>query len=171
MPEGKSTDALVDFTDLLPTFAELAGAELPAELTIDGQSFAGVLRGEDDDGPREWILAMGGGPGTYNEEGRVINVHEYRDRVIRDKRFKLYVDTDRSAVKLIDLENDPTESHNVIDEPQFADALARLKKVEASFPEKDAAPRYTPLPKQPWDVVQKNPGRKPSRSGSSKRQK
>ena len=166
IPAGKATDALVDFTDLLPTFAELAGAELPDDYLIDGKSFAPLLLGKAEDGPREWILSMGGGAGTYNKDGRVINVHPYRDRVIRDKRFKLYVDTDRSAVKLIDLANDPAEQKNVIDDPQFADALVKLKKVEQSFPAEDASPRYTPLPAQKWDVIQKNPGRK---SGNRRR--
>ena len=85
--------------------------------------------------------------------------------MIRDKRFKLYVETDRSAAKLVDLKNDPAELKNVIDDPEFADALERLRAVEKSFPTEDASPRYTPLPKQPWDVVQKNPGRKSGRSG------
>ena len=166
VPERKTTDALVDFTDLLPTFAELGGAKLPDGYHIDGKSFAPVLTGESDDGPRHWIMAMGGGAGTYDENGRVINVHSYRDRVIRDKRFKLYVGADRSAVKLVDLANDPAEQKNVIDDRRFADELARLKKVEESFPAEDASPRYNPLPKQPWDVVQKNPGRKSQRQNA-----
>src|SRR4029453_1872946 len=37
---------LIDFTDLLPTFAELAGAKLPAGVKFDGRSFAPQLKGE-----------------------------------------------------------------------------------------------------------------------------
>lgn len=175
VPKDKVTDALVDFTDLLPTFAELAGEELPQEYTIDGQSFAPLLLGKADDGPREWIMAMGGGAGTYDEEGRVINVYTYRDRVIRDKRFKLYVETDRSSAKLVDLQNDPAELDNVIGQPEFTDALARLQTVEQAFPSEDAAPHYTALPPQKWDMNQRRPGRKaglkglPSNAGRSKR--
>lgn len=160
VPQGKVTDALVDFTDLLPTFAELAGASLPEKYTIDGQSFAPLLLGQANDGPRQWIMAMGGGGGTYDQDGRVINVHRYRDRVIRDKRYKLFVGTDRSCEKLIDLANDPGEKRNVIDDPAHAGALKKLQAVEKTFPAEDASPRYTPLPPQPWDLVQKNPGQK-----------
>ncbi len=157
---GKTSDALVDFTDLLPTFAELAEAKLPDGYNIDGQSFAPLLLGKADDGPREWIMAMGGGAGTYDKNGRVINVYRYRDRVIRDKRFKLYAETDRSSAKLVDLKSDPAELKNVIGDEQFAAVLARLQKVEAQFPAEDASPRYNALPAQDWDVKQKNPGRK-----------
>jgi len=165
VPEGVVSDALGDFTDLLPTFAELAGAELPDGVTLDGKSQAAHWLGKADDGPRDWIMAMGGGGGTYDENGRVINRHVYRDRVIRDKRFKLYVETDRSAAKLVDLANDPAELTDVKDDPRFADALARLKAVEATFPDQDASPRYTPLPPQDWDVVQPRPGRTRGLSG------
>jgi len=47
------TDDLVDFTDLLPTYADVAGASIPANWELDGQSFAPLLRGDTD--PREWI--------------------------------------------------------------------------------------------------------------------
>ena len=162
VPSGVETDALTDFTDLLPTFAELAGAkiDLPPGQVIDGQSFAPLILGKADDGPRKWILAMGGHPGTYDENGRVINVYRYRDRVIRDKRYKLYIDTDRSAVKLVDLQEDPDELQNLIDDPKLAPVLARLQRIERQFPAEDASPRYKPLPAQAWDLVQKNPGHK-----------
>ena len=165
VPAGKTTDALIDFTDLVPTFAELAGATLPKGHTFDGKSFAPLLLGMTSDGPRKWVLSMGGGAGTYDAEGRVINVHAYRDRVIRNKRFKLYVETDRSSAKLVDLETDPAELKNRLTDPKLAGALQELKAVEKLLPAEDASPRYSPLPDQPWDVKQKNPGRKPGLKG------
>jgi arylsulfatase A-like enzyme len=165
VPEGVETDALSDFTDLLPTFAELAGADSPAGHVIDGQSFTPLILGKADDGPREWIMAMGGQPGTYDEQGRVINVFRFRDRVVRNKRYKLYVETDRSSAKLVDLREDPDELVNRLDDPELAEVRTRLEAVAASFPDEDASPRYSPLPPQPWDVVQKNPGRKMGKAG------
>jgi arylsulfatase A-like enzyme len=44
-PAATVNNGLVDFSDLYPTFAAVAGAQLPAGVTIDGQSFAGALRG------------------------------------------------------------------------------------------------------------------------------
>ncbi|MCA8999642.1 MAG: sulfatase-like hydrolase/transferase, partial [Planctomycetaceae bacterium] len=165
VPEGKTSPALSDFTDLLPTFAELAGAELPEGYEFDGHSLASVWLGKSDRGPRHWILSMGGQPGTYDEDGRVINVHKYRDRVIRNERYKLYIETDRSAAKLVDLDNDPAELVNRIDDPELAAVLSELKAIEATFPAEDASPRYEPLPPRPWDVVQKNPGQRTGLAG------
>jgi N-sulfoglucosamine sulfohydrolase len=49
VPVGKRTDALVEYADVLPTLLELAGAK-PGEIgvTLDGTSFARVLRGEQE---------------------------------------------------------------------------------------------------------------------------
>ncbi len=165
VPEGGTTDALIDFTDLLPTFAELGGAELPSGHVIDGRSFAPLILGEKEDGPRKWIMAMGGGPATYDETGRVINVYRYRDRVIRNKQFKLFVETDRSAAKLVDLVRDPAELGNVLDDAQYEGVLSGLMEVEKSFPAADARPRYTALAPQPWDHVQFHPGLKTGLKG------
>ncbi len=153
VPEGVVTDALTDFSDMLPTFVELAGADLPAGLTIDGKSIAPVIRGKDRDGPRDWIMAMGFGPARLDENG-VRPVKDYNDRVVRDKRYKVYVFDGRIA-KLYDLKADPGEEHNLIDSrrPEHLAAKRRLAAVVASFPKRDARPRYDPLPPQPWDIT------------------
>lgn len=56
-PGGKVSQDLVDFSDVFPTFAEVAGAVLPAGVTIDGHSFAAPLRGEAGR-PREWVYVQ-----------------------------------------------------------------------------------------------------------------
>lgn len=166
VPEGVISDGLIDFTDLLPTFAELAGAGLPEEHKFDGHSFAQHILGKADDTQRTWILSMGGGSGTYDpNHGHVMNLYHYRDRVIRDKRYKLYVETDRSSVKLVDLQADPTELKNVIDDPELTAILNTLQKIERELPAKDGNPRYTPRENQGWDIEQKNPGRKTGLKG------
>jgi arylsulfatase A len=52
---GQVSNDLVDSSDFFPTFAELAGAALPADTIIDGRSFAPRLRGEPGQ-PRTWIF-------------------------------------------------------------------------------------------------------------------
>ncbi len=176
VPAGVVTDALVDFTDLLPTFAELSGATMPEGPTFDGKSFAPLILGKADDSPRDWIMAMGGGgvQATKTDKGwRVINKTEYRDRVIRDKRYKLYIGTDRKSEKLIDLKADPQEKVNIIDSdrPEVKAALAKLEKVAASFPKKDANPKYTPLPLQDWEKDTESPGTNKANKKRNKRAK
>jgi len=69
-PQGPS-DALVDFSDLLPTLADFAGARLPDGYQVDGRSFAPLLRGEPYT-PREWIFCC-----------------YYEKRFLRDRRWLL----------------------------------------------------------------------------------
>jgi arylsulfatase A-like enzyme len=56
-PPGKVVKDLIDFSDLYPTFAELAGAKLPAQLVLDGHSFAPQLHGRPGH-PRQWVFVQ-----------------------------------------------------------------------------------------------------------------
>lgn len=56
-PAGKVLKDLADFSDLHPTFAEVAGAKLPEGVKLDGRSFAPQLRGEPGS-PRPWIFVQ-----------------------------------------------------------------------------------------------------------------
>ncbi len=161
VPAGVVTDALTDFTDLLPTFAELGGAKLPEGVETDGKSLAGVYLGTDKAGPREWIMAMGSHPAT-TRNGRLVPVHQYRDRVLRDKRYKIYVGLNRQTEKVFDLQKDPGETKNLLDgaAPGLLAAVEKLEAAAATFPAKDAAPQYDPTPPQPWDRKSGKGGRK-----------
>ena len=56
-PVGRVLKDLVGFSDFYATFAELAGAKIPENLTFDSRSFAPQLRGEKGT-PREWIYVQ-----------------------------------------------------------------------------------------------------------------
>jgi arylsulfatase A-like enzyme len=152
IPAGVVSDALTDFTDLLPTFIELAGAAVPKDLELDGVSIAPVLLGKAKDSPRQWILALGHGAGRADEKG-VRGQHDYADRVLRDKRYKVWVETDRRISQLYDLQADPWEEKNLIasKEAARAAALRKFQAVVDSLPERDARPRYDPRAANPWD--------------------
>jgi arylsulfatase A len=53
-PAGVVNRDLTDFSDFFPTFAEVAGAAVPASLKVDGRSFAPQLKGRTG-APREWV--------------------------------------------------------------------------------------------------------------------
>ena len=150
-PAGVITDTLTDFTDMLPTFADLAGVTLPESVTTDGHSIAKVIRGEATDGTREWIMAMGGGV-ARQRNGRVVPARAYADRVVRDKRYKLWVVNGKPA-GLFDLHTDPDERSDLFGSTDTAIVAARkrLTAVVDTFPKTDAVPRYDPTPKQTWD--------------------
>ena len=154
VPEGVVTDALTDVTDMLPTFAELVGGELQEGYVYDGVSIADHILGKTEDTDRSWILGMGGQNDAKLTEDGVENRFVFRDRVLRDKRFKLFVSPQRKAVKLVDVKADPAEETNLIDssDPEAQAALLRLSALIPTFPKRDNDPIYTPLPAQPWDV-------------------
>jgi len=152
LPQGVVTDALTDFTDLLPTFAELGGAKVPEDLKIDGVSIAPLLLGKANDSGRVWIMALGHGPAILDEKG-VRGKVDYTERVIRDKRYKVWVSEQRKITQLYDLLIDPFEQNNLIasTKPEHLSSLRKFQAVVDSMPEKDARPGYTPRKANPWD--------------------
>ncbi|MBI9015914.1 MAG: sulfatase-like hydrolase/transferase [Phycisphaerae bacterium] len=152
VPQGIETDALSDLTDIYPTFAELAGLAMPKGITIDGVSLAKVFKGEDQAGPRKWILSMGGGAGRIGPSGRVQNWEKYANRVIRDKRYKLFIENG-IASRLHDLQQDRWEENNLIGSTQTEHIAAkkRLQGYLDTMPKTDANPKYDSLPAKPWD--------------------
>lgn len=117
IPNGCESDALLNAADVLPTLVELAGATLPADLVIDGKSFAAVLTDHSDQSwTRPWTMTQ------YAQS-----------RVVRDHRYKLY-----SSGKFFDLAVDPLERDPLpVPTAGHADAEAhrRLQSVLDSLPE------------------------------------
>jgi arylsulfatase A len=93
VPAGKSNEDLIDFTDFLPTLADIAGAPLPAGVTVDGRSFAPELLGQKGK-PREWIFC--------HYDPRWGNFQFSRHA--QDRQYKLYQDG-----VLYDYRQDPLE--------------------------------------------------------------
>jgi arylsulfatase A len=92
--KGKVCADLIDFTDILPTLAAAAGAELPKGVTLDGRSFLPQVKGEKGT-PREWIFCH-----YEPRQGK----NDRKERYAQDARFKLYRDG-----RFYDLEADPLE--------------------------------------------------------------
>lgn len=153
VPEGEVSDALLDFSDMLPTFAAFADAELPMEYGFDGVSVADVFLGEKEDSDREYILGMGGQNRAEVSDMGVENEWQFRDRVIRDKQYKLFINTDREPEKLVDIVNDPDEEVDIRDseDPEVQAAREKLEAQIPLFPRWDNDPKYVPQPAQEWD--------------------
>jgi arylsulfatase A-like enzyme len=148
--EGKVSEALVDFTDMHPTFADFACAKPDEAYRYDGVSLKDVFLGKAEESPREWVLAMGGSPARMTDQG-VQNVYTFRDRVVRDARYKLFISSDRTPEKLVDLSKDPEEAHNLIGSPEHEAVLKRLAAIIDQLPQVDNDPQYEMLPPNPWD--------------------
>ena len=156
------SDVLVDFTDILPTCLDLANVKLEKKLMlgdqeqiIDGHSFKGVLMDSSEYLGRNWIMSMGGGNHARLTEAGVENQYNFRDRVLRNKKFKLYIGPERTASGFYNLERDPYEIDNLIDQlpdEEHRNNFNYLFQVALSFPDRDTDPRYINNSSQPWDV-------------------
>ena len=100
-PAGRTCDASIEFSDFLPTLAELAGASLQEDVPIDGRSFAPQLKGQPAN-PRAWVYC--------EHRGR---------RWVRSAGWKLYGDN-----RLFDMRHDPDERKPVPVESQSPEAAA-----------------------------------------------
>jgi len=103
-PAGKVSNDLVDFSDFLPTMLESAGVPVPADLPIDGRSFAPQLAGQPGN-PREWIYCW------YFRDGQPKD--KDGGEWARTQRYKLYKDG-----RFYDIANDVLEQ-----KPLKSDAL------------------------------------------------
>ncbi len=134
---SEPTDELVDLSDILPTLADFAGAKLPTDRPIDGQSFAPLLRGAK--GPtREWIYSYLG------------------DRqILRTKRWLLEDNGPNHPGRFFDCgdSRDGTGYKDVTDStaPEVLAAKKRFAQILADkpLPVVDDKPSSTAKPKRP----------------------
>jgi uncharacterized sulfatase len=156
---GTSSDALVQYEDILPTLMEFAGGNAIAD--IDGKSFLHVLLGKRKT-HRQWV---------YGIHNNIPEGTAYPVRSIRDKRYKLIVNLSpevpyfekhlmnmnnpvgvwrvwnetaktnlhaqamieryvhRPAVEFYDLQTDPWELNNLASDRKYAKRMAKMEKV------------------------------------------
>lgn len=127
VPAGVRSDALASGIDLLPTFAALAGVDLP-DAILDGRDLSALLRTGDGSPHEELVL--------FNNE---------RVAAVRTARWKLVVRSyyrswDLPIAKfgyplLFDMIEDPEESYNMAARhPEvMADMKARVARAQALF--------------------------------------
>ncbi|MEN8121641.1 MAG: sulfatase-like hydrolase/transferase [Bacteroidota bacterium] len=150
---NKVSDALVDFTDVFPTFLDLAGIDRQEKNELNGKSFASVLRGKSETGEREWNLAMGSHPAGIDKNGKIKNYNTFRDRVLYDGKYKIYVDTLQVIYRIFDLENDPYEHKNLILETgEVENVLAKYQPIVDNLPDEDNQPKYKKSGKSYYDI-------------------
>lgn len=112
---GRTVDEMVDLTDLLPTFAELAGADSDG-ITRDGMSFAPLLFGKPREKDRPWIF-----------------IEHRGKKAIRSPEWKLY-----GNGVFYDMQADPSEKRPMKKADLDGDALegyAELEKAMAGIVE------------------------------------
>jgi uncharacterized sulfatase len=129
--------------DLVPTLLAVAGVEMPAGVTFDGENLADVVLGRSEDSRRNPLFWRRppdrktlAGPGSPPQP----------DLAIRDRDWKLLCDYDGSRPQLYDLAHDRRETTNVAD--RNARLVARLTAALVAWHNAlppDNGPTYQPV--------------------------
>ena len=127
LPAGHVCNDLIDFNDMMPTFVELAGAEVPDGLCFDGVSFLPQLLGKSGN-PKPYIYCYyekgkydGDAPDSDHspdEPKKAVNDRELAKQLrksqparwVHDGRWKLL-----NSGNFFDLKNDPDEQSPIPD--------------------------------------------------------
>ncbi|HWR79826.1 MAG TPA: sulfatase-like hydrolase/transferase [Pseudomonas sp.] len=127
---GSQFTAPVSHFDIFATSAALAGVQPPADRVIDGVNLIPFARGEQGGRPHEQMFWRSG---AY--------------QVARSGDWKLQVNETQDKVWLFNLQDDPTEQHNLVDaEPaRVKELLAQL----AEFNSQQKAPLWPSLVEAP----------------------
>ncbi len=112
---GVDVDRLTAHIDYLPTLAALTGAELPADVKVDGQSLLPLLANPQADWPDRYLfIHQGRWPRGEADSAR------FTGCAVRNERFRFVNNSE-----LYDLAVDPGETTNVID--QHSDVVAAMR--------------------------------------------
>lgn len=120
VPVGRiDKDAVVAGVDLLPSVCSLAGVKLAADHALDGEDMSDVWLGRTRARVKplmwQWRFRIIGEP-----------FHHSPELAIRDGKWKLLMNPDRSRVELYDLSNDLTQLNNVAE--HHAEIVDRLSQ-------------------------------------------
>ena len=116
--KGSVNEDIVSNIDFAPTLLDLAG--ITTEQKMQGQSFKSLLKGET---PKDWQT------GVYYHYYEFPYWHHVQPHYgIRTKKYTLahfYYNID--VWELYDLEKDPNQINNIINDPQYANVITQLK--------------------------------------------
>ena len=82
------------------------------------------------------------------------NAFDFRDRIVRDKNFKAYIDTLNKIYEIIELKSDFYEENNLLNSKR-EDVISGIKKFESvikKYPSMDASPIYTKYKNSLFDI-------------------
>ena len=154
---GSTTEAMVEYVDVTPTFVEMAGGNIPSGL--DGESFVDVLKGKTDK-HKSYVYGLMTTRGIINGSDAygIRSVRGWKYKLIRNlnhdnefsnactksKSFKSMEEKaaagDKEAQRLVNaykfrpeielynIENDPLEMNNLANNPEYAEVIRRLSK-------------------------------------------
>ncbi|MBX6312924.1 MAG: sulfatase-like hydrolase/transferase [Isosphaeraceae bacterium] len=120
VPAGRIDDAsVVSAVDFLPTLCKLAGIAVSDDIKPDGEDISDILLGRSRPRTRPLMWEW-----RFNIAGHVL--HKSPMLAIREGRWKLLMNPDRSRIELYDIPADPMQVTNLADRhPDVVEHLSR----------------------------------------------
>jgi uncharacterized sulfatase len=112
VPAGRECDAIQSLVDLAPTFLRFAGIPVPPAMTGIDQSLVWT---EEEDSVRDHAIC------EYHLEPTTVHQRTYVNH-----RYKITVYFNQAYGEMFDLQEDPGETNNLWDEPQYASLKSEL---------------------------------------------
>lgn len=127
---GRDIDRLARHYDLFPTLAEIAGAEMPGEIGLSGRSLLTLIDDPEAAWPDRYTFFHVGrwgksGAEDWDDGHCSPDLAKYEDYAVRSERWRL-VNLHVGKDALYDIENDPGEKQDVIEENQ--DVALEMKR-------------------------------------------
>ncbi|MGJ8650902.1 MAG: arylsulfatase [Opitutaceae bacterium] len=119
--EGRTVDTVVNYLDILPTLADLGGAELPSTQVFEGRSLLPLLFEQDP----EWEDRFQFQHVTRWNLGAEPDNFKWKSYSVRNQRFRLVEGV------LYDMEHDPEQTKDVTAE--YPEVLSEMKKAYEKF--------------------------------------
>ncbi|QEG24889.1 sulfatase-like hydrolase/transferase [Mariniblastus fucicola] len=137
---GRREDAMISSVDIAPTILSLAGVQPPE--SMQGNDFSKILNQTQDMSlwPRVvfmenlFLVSLRGARNKPNaveiNEKAIARNKSYRCHGVRTKRWKyfVYYEHDPKIEELYDLQADPFEQNNLVDDPAFEGTVKKLRK-------------------------------------------
>jgi len=115
--QGTTNSEMVLNVDVAPTILTLAGATIPE--TMDGMNFKPLLEEKKIEWREDFLYEYYEYPGAHSIR---------KNRGIRTKRWKyIHFFEEPQEFELYDLQYDPNEIRNLIDEPVYKNVVVHLK--------------------------------------------
>jgi arylsulfatase A-like enzyme len=141
VPAGAESDAVFATIDFLPTFARLAGYEVPKDRVIDGVDQTDLLLGKSKKGNRDTYMYQKNG--IRKGKWKYLRAKHKIARYARDPNRK------KDVVELYDLEADPYETTNLAEKyPEKVTELEALLSAEIAKEDYPDFNEYQIVPKK-----------------------
>ena len=119
--QGRTVDQVVSYLDILPTLADIAGAELPSTQVFEGRSLKPLILERQPD----WKDRFQFQHVTRWNHGADPNDFKWKNYSVRNQRFRLVMDA------LYDIEKDPEQNKDVAAE--HPEIVSKMKKAYEKF--------------------------------------